>query len=153
MRRRRCVRVAIPAQSWPSIDVAPRNPYLRRQSVRTTTFIDLLTVAHRLDTAMKRALTSPDPDELADNSLHASKRCKPHVSNASSTASTVHSSIAGRIHRRLYKRHLTRSTAPQSRNRLSGQLAVRDPSSSRPTTVKGATSSRCLRRQRPALPL
>src|ERR1700728_2921621 len=39
---------------------------------------------HRLDTAMKHALASPDPDELADDSIHASKRCKPHDANASS---------------------------------------------------------------------
>jgi hypothetical protein len=33
---------------------------------------------------MKHALASPDPDELADDSIHASKRCKPHDVNASS---------------------------------------------------------------------
>jgi hypothetical protein len=39
---------------------------------------------HRLDTAMKHALASPDPDELAGDCIHASKRCIPHDANASS---------------------------------------------------------------------
>lgn len=33
---------------------------------------------HHLDTAMKRAPASPNPDELADDSVHTFKRWKPH---------------------------------------------------------------------------